>query len=64
MFWWWWWWFETAFLYVPLAVLELTVDQADLELRDPPPSASQVLELEVCTTTALLCLFVCLFVCF
>ena len=47
MFWWWWWWFETAFLYVPLAVLELTVDQAGLELRDPPASASQVLELEV-----------------
>ena len=45
--WWGWWGFETAFLYVPLAVLELTVDQADLELRDPPPSASQVLELEV-----------------
>jgi hypothetical protein len=27
------------------------VDQAGLELRDPPASASQVLELKACTTT-------------
>jgi hypothetical protein len=29
-----------------------SVDQADLELRDPPVSASQVLGLKVCATTA------------
>jgi hypothetical protein len=29
-----------------------TVDQAGLELRNPPASASQVLGLKVCTTTA------------
>jgi hypothetical protein len=34
---------------VALAVLELTVDQAGLELRNPPASASQVLGLKVCT---------------
>ena len=27
------------------------VDQADLKLRNPPASASQVLELKVCATT-------------
>ena len=31
---------ETGFLCVALAVLELTVDQAGLELRNPPASAS------------------------
>jgi hypothetical protein len=36
--------FETGFLCVALAVLEL---------RNPPASASQVLELKACTTTAL-----------
>ena len=35
----WFWFFETGFLYVALAVLELTVDQAGLQLRDPPASA-------------------------
>jgi hypothetical protein len=45
--------FERRFLCVALAVLELTfVDQAGLELRNPPASASQVLELKVCATTA------------
>jgi hypothetical protein len=34
--------FETGFLCVVLAVLELTLDQTDLELRDLPASASQV----------------------
>jgi hypothetical protein len=29
-----------------------SVDQAGLELRNPPASASQVLELKVCATTA------------
>jgi hypothetical protein len=33
------------------------VDQAGLELRNPPVSASQVLELKACTTTARLVLF-------
>ena len=33
-------------------VLELAlVDQASLELRDPPASASQMLKLKVCVTT-------------
>jgi hypothetical protein len=31
-----------------------SVDQAGLELRNPPASASQVLGLKACTTTALL----------
>jgi hypothetical protein len=47
------WLFETGFLCVALAVLELTfVDQAGLKLRNPLASASQVLGLKVCTTTA------------
>jgi hypothetical protein len=32
--------FERGFLWVALAVLELSVDQAGLELRDLPASAS------------------------
>jgi hypothetical protein len=45
--------FETGFLCVALAVLELTlVDQAGLELRNLPASASQVLGLKACATTA------------
>ena len=37
--------FETWFLSVALAILELTlVDEAGLKLRDLPASASQVLE--------------------
>ena len=43
--------FETGFLCIDLAVLELTVDQAGLKLRNPPASASQVLGLKACTTT-------------
>jgi hypothetical protein len=38
--------FKIVFLCVALAVLELTVDQAGLELRNPPASASQVLGLK------------------
>ena len=34
-----------------------SVDQADLELRNPPASASQVLGLKVCTTTTWLFVF-------
>jgi hypothetical protein len=41
--------FEAGFLCIALAVLELTVDQADLELRNL--SAFQVLGLKACTTT-------------
>jgi hypothetical protein len=44
--------FETGFLCVALAVLEDSVDQASLELRNPPASASQVLGLKACATTA------------
>jgi hypothetical protein len=44
--------FKTGFLCVALAVLELTfVDQAGLELRNLPASASQVLGLKAGTTT-------------
>ena len=45
--------FETEFLCIALAVLELThfVDQAGLELRNPPASASQMLGLKVYATT-------------
>jgi hypothetical protein len=44
--------FKILFLCIALAVLELSVDQAGLELRNPPASASQVLGLKACTTTA------------
>jgi hypothetical protein len=45
------WFFETGFLCIALAVLELnSVDQAGLELRNS--SASQVLGLKACATTA------------
>jgi hypothetical protein len=40
-----------------------SVDQTGLELRNPPTSASQVLGLKACTTTAWHFIFVCLFVC-
>jgi hypothetical protein len=44
--------FKTGFLCAALAVLELTLfDQAGLELRDRPASASQVLGLKACATT-------------
>jgi hypothetical protein len=46
------WFFETGFLCIALAVLELTlVDQAGLELRNPPASASRVLGLKASATT-------------
>jgi hypothetical protein len=38
--------FETGFLCIALAILELTLDQDGLELRNPPASASQVLGLK------------------
>jgi hypothetical protein len=41
---------ETGFLCIGLAVLK--VDQAGLKLRNPLASASQVLGLKVCATTA------------
>ena len=41
------WFFETGFLCIALAV-----DQAGLELRNPPASASQVLGLKAWATTA------------
>jgi hypothetical protein len=47
--------FETEFLYIVLAVLELaphSVDQAGLELRNLPTSAFQVLGLKACAITA------------
>ena len=44
---------ETGFLCIALAVLETHfVDQAGLELRNAPASASQVLRLKACATTA------------
>jgi hypothetical protein len=43
---------KTGFLCVALAVLELTLDQAGLELRNLPASASQVLGLKACATTS------------
>jgi hypothetical protein len=48
------WFFETGFLCIALGVLELSeyfVDQAGLELRNPPVSASRVLALKACATT-------------
>jgi hypothetical protein len=39
-------------LYSPGSPGTHSVDQAGLELRHPPPSASQVLELKVCAITA------------
>ena len=41
-----------------------SVEQAGLELRNPPASASQALGLKVCATTAQLFLFVLVFVFF
>jgi hypothetical protein len=41
--------FQSAFLFVALAVL---YNQAGLELRDPPASASYLLELKARATTA------------
>jgi hypothetical protein len=42
--------FKTAFLYVALAVLEISIDQADLKLKNLPASPS-VLGLKACATT-------------
>jgi hypothetical protein len=42
--------FETGFLCVVLAVLELTLVRDGLKLRNSPASASQVLGLKACTT--------------
>ena len=50
--------FETGFLCVALAVLELTPVDPRLELRDLPTSASQMLGLKTwVTTTQLIFLF-------
>jgi hypothetical protein len=43
--------FETGFLYSPGCPGTHFVDQAGLELRNPPASASWVLGLKVCTIT-------------
>jgi hypothetical protein len=43
---------STGFLCVALAVLELSVDQAVLELRNLPASTSQVLGLKACATSS------------
>jgi hypothetical protein len=44
--------FRREFLCIAMAVLEHTIDQAGLKLRNPPASASQVLRLKACATTA------------
>ena len=43
---------DKVFLYSPGCPGTHFVDQASLELRNPPASASQVLGLKVCATTA------------
>jgi hypothetical protein len=43
---------DRVFLYSPGCPGTHFVDQAGLELRNPPASASQVLGLKVCATTA------------
>jgi hypothetical protein len=53
------WFFETGFLCIALAVLELTfVDQAGLELRNPPASASRMLGLKACAATPSMNVFI------
>jgi hypothetical protein len=42
--------FETGFLYSPGCPRTHFVDQAGLELRNPPASASRVLGLKACAT--------------
>jgi hypothetical protein len=42
---------ETGFVCSPGCPGIHSIDQAGLELRNPPTSASQVLGLKVCTTT-------------
>jgi hypothetical protein len=44
--------FETGFLCSPSCLGDCSVDQAGLQLRDPPASASRVLGLKVCVITA------------
>jgi hypothetical protein len=44
--------FKTGFLCIALVALELAGDQAGLKFKDLPTSASQVLGLIACTTTA------------
>ena len=44
--------FETGFLYSPGCLGTYFVDQAGLEHRNPPASASRVLGLKACATTA------------
>jgi hypothetical protein len=53
-------------LYSPGCPGTHSVDQAGLELRNPPASASRVLGLKACATTPGFCgvLFVCLLACF
>jgi hypothetical protein len=53
--------FETGFLCSPGCPGTHFVDQAGLELRNLPASASQVLGLKACATTARLCEFFCFF---
>jgi hypothetical protein len=53
--------FETGFLCIVLAGTQF-VDQAGLELRNPPVSAFQVLGLKACATTAQLYIYLKLFV--
>ena len=48
-----WFFFKSGFLDNPGYLVTHSVDQADLKLIDMPASASQVLGLQVCTTTAL-----------
>jgi hypothetical protein len=60
----WFWFFKTGFLCIALAVLELFVDQAGLELRNLPASASLVLGLKACATMPGCFCFVFLFFCF
>jgi hypothetical protein len=52
-------------LYSPSCPGTHSVDQAGLKLRNPPATASQVLGLQACATTALFCyLFSCIQVLF
>lgn len=44
--------FKTGFLWVALVVLELALYQTGCELRDRSASASEVLGLKTCATTA------------
>jgi hypothetical protein len=74
-FWFWGWFFFFWFVFVfvfrdrvslcsPGCPGTHSVDQAGLKLRNPPASASQVLGLKVCVTTARCFCFCCLFILF